>query len=266
MTTESSGRRDNAVQAPTKETGVPSASRPRGRHAGLSAQTIVDTAIRIADQEGISGLSMRKIGAELEVEAMALYHHFSNKAKLFDAIVERLVTSVPLVDLAKSTWGEGLKTYARAQLDALSEHPNLVELVMVRPAVTRGNLALLETLLDYLASAGFPPRRALDMVYTINEVVVMHAALEVSPGRQGKRGESVGHDANDAPEPSPADQDQDLKGEAKQTAQLSGISAENYPRLAEAAQCGRHRFHRARFEFALDALVVGFAAVHSDDQ
>ncbi|HJF77014.1 MAG TPA: TetR/AcrR family transcriptional regulator, partial [Brevibacterium linens] len=75
------------------------AARTRGQHAGLKPESIVRTAIAIADEEGLASVSMRRIGAELKVEAMALYHHFPNKGALLDAVVEQISTSVPPVEI-----------------------------------------------------------------------------------------------------------------------------------------------------------------------
>lgn len=211
-------------------------ARARGQHAGLTAEAIVATAIRLADEEGLPALSMRRLGAELDVEAMALYHHFPNKGALLDAIVEDLATSVPIVDLAGHGWEDGLRTYARAQLETLSAHPRLVELVMSRPAVTTGNLALMESLLTFLQADAFPPASALDIVYSLNELVLIHAVLE----------------AGDDTAPGP-------HGEERWRRHLAGVSAEDFPLLAEAVEANADRAADAQFEFALDALIAGFA-------
>lgn len=209
-----------------------SAARTRGQHAGLRPESIVRTAIAIADEEGLASVSMRRIGARLKVEAMALYHHFPNKDALLDAVVEELSTSAPPLDLVESPWRDALKDYARTQLSTLAEHPNLVDLAMTRPAVTSGNLALLETLVDFLCEAGFSARRGLDMIYTIHELVLMHAAL---------------------------------RGEKRQAAHLDGISEADFPRLVEATAAVARRAPTARFEFALDALIAGFDEVAERD-
>lgn len=222
-------------------------ARSRGQHAGLSAASIVGTAIRIADSEGAGALSMRRIGTELGVEAMALYHHFPNKSAMLDAVVEEIATSVPVADFFASGWETGIRDFARAQLENLSQHPNLVELVMARPAVTSGNLTLLESLIEFLGAAGFSPRRSLDMIYVVNELVLMHAALGAGFGRGARSSAAESTGAK--------------YGETGQAAHLDEVSVESFPRLAEAARGGRDRSPTARFEFALDVLVAGFAEV-----
>jgi AcrR family transcriptional regulator len=212
------------------------ASRSRGQHAGLTARTILQAAIRVADHEGLAALSMRRLGTELGVEAMALYHHFANKEALLDGMVEELATAEPEPHFDRAGWRDGLRDYARVQLAMLAAHPNLVPLVLSRPATTTGNLRLMEALLRSLSAAGFPPRAALDVIYSLNGLILVHAAL----------GAGVGN----APAP---------HGETGQTRRLADLPAQEYPLLAEAARESAGRGPTARFEFTLEALLTGFA-------
>ncbi|MET9711192.1 TetR/AcrR family transcriptional regulator [Nocardiopsis alba] len=211
------------------------AERSRGQHAGLDARTIRRAAIRLVDREGLSALSMRGLGAELGVKAMALYHHFPNKEALLDGMVEEIVTATP-VAVEGGDWQEGLGEYARTRLGDLMEHPNLVPLLLSRPGDTEGNHRMMEELLRLLGAAGFPPVRALDMVYALNALVLVHAALAV--------------DAGGASTP---------VGEAGQNARLMALPPRTYPLLNRAAHEAADRGPTARFEFALEALLSGFA-------
>lgn len=215
-------------------------SRGRGQHAGLSRQGILRAAVRLADREGLAALSMRRLGAELGVEAMAVYHYFPNKAALLDGIVEEVAAEVPMSRFDDSDWREGFRAYARALLDTLVGHPNLVPLAFSRPATTPRNLRAMESLLRWLGTAGFEPRTALDMVYAVNGLTLVHAVLQTGAGG--------------APAP---------HGESGQTSRLAELPAETYPLMAEAARSSATRGPTARFEFALDALLTGFAAARN---
>ena len=48
-------------------------------------------AVALADQSGIESLTMRRLGQELGVEAMSLYHHVANKEALLDGMVDAVV-------------------------------------------------------------------------------------------------------------------------------------------------------------------------------
>ena len=65
--------------------------RTQGERAGLSRELVLDAAVGLVDRHGLDGLSMRKLGATLGVEAMTLYHYFPNKAALIDGLVEWVV-------------------------------------------------------------------------------------------------------------------------------------------------------------------------------
>ena len=58
------------------------------RRRPLDRRTILEAAVRFVDSEGLDALSMRKLGAELGVEAMSLYNHVPNKGALLDGMVE----------------------------------------------------------------------------------------------------------------------------------------------------------------------------------
>ncbi|MDF2735321.1 MAG: TetR family transcriptional regulator, partial [Chloroflexota bacterium] len=53
--------------------------KPPQRRIPLTRDRVLDAAMNLADQSGLEGLSMRKLGQALGVEAMALYYHFANK-------------------------------------------------------------------------------------------------------------------------------------------------------------------------------------------
>lgn len=74
--------------------------RPRqsDKRPPLSLDLIADAALELVDREGLGALSMRRIGAALGVEAMALYHHFPNKEALIEAMLRR-GSSVPIPNL-----------------------------------------------------------------------------------------------------------------------------------------------------------------------
>lgn len=60
----------------------------RGATAGFSRDRVLASALDVVDRDGLSGLSMRKLGAELGVEAMALYRYAPSKDALLDGLVE----------------------------------------------------------------------------------------------------------------------------------------------------------------------------------
>jgi AcrR family transcriptional regulator len=101
------------------------ASRSSGRRP-LTIESIAEAALKLIDREGLSALSMRRIAAELGVEAMAIYHHLPNKEALIEAVVEHGTpgTLPPL----RGDWRSDLRALANAVHQQFSAHPALLPL------------------------------------------------------------------------------------------------------------------------------------------
>ncbi|MFF7456242.1 TetR/AcrR family transcriptional regulator C-terminal domain-containing protein [Kitasatospora sp. NPDC008115] len=57
----------------------------------LDRAQVVDTALRLLDETGLDGLTLRRIATELDVKAPALYWHFANKQALLDEMATEML-------------------------------------------------------------------------------------------------------------------------------------------------------------------------------
>nr|WP_221308478.1 TetR/AcrR family transcriptional regulator [Nocardiopsis mwathae] len=142
----------------------------------MSAERIITEALRIIDGQGLRRLTMRRLGDALEVEAMAVYHHFPlGKEQLFDAIVE-YVTDVsrpertgtegtdgdadggtaPAGEAAQDDrpWDERLRSWAHDYRAALLRHSGALPLFIHRRPDTEAALHALELHYAAFAEAG----------------------------------------------------------------------------------------------------------------
>jgi len=73
----------------------------RKRARPLTPDGIVAAALALVQQDGLAGLSTRRLGQCLDCEAMSIYHHFPSKQHLLDAMVDHTLASVeePPADL-----------------------------------------------------------------------------------------------------------------------------------------------------------------------
>lgn len=99
----------------------------RGRKARLVLADVVTAAVRIADQDGLETLSMRRVAGELGVGAMSLYTYVPGRAELVDLMVDQVFGELvlPENDLG---WREGLAQYARETWRLHLRHPWLLQL------------------------------------------------------------------------------------------------------------------------------------------
>jgi AcrR family transcriptional regulator len=122
--------------------------------APLTRDRIIEAAISYADEHGVESLSMRKLGAELGVEAMALYNHVDNKDDIHDGMIDYVFSSIelPQTDLG---WRDDLRFIGDSGMAQFSAHGWVVTLLMTRGNFGPGALRFMDHVLGILADAGF---------------------------------------------------------------------------------------------------------------
>src|SRR5690349_12652952 len=144
------------------------ATRPRARKP-LTRARVLDKAIALADKDGIEGLSMRKLGQSLGVEAMSLYNHVANKGELVAAMVDRVVEQFELPDDGRRD--DAIRRCAGSAYDLLHEHPWACSLA-VAPSDARliggPRIQYMEWLLRRFREAGFSAELAYSAYHTVD--------------------------------------------------------------------------------------------------
>ena len=105
-------------------------ARPR---SGLSTQAIVDTAIAIADVDGLDAVSIRRVAAILEVRPMSLYTHIVSKDELLALMANELMGTLLVEEPLPEDWREALTLIARRSFTMFASHPWLLALLARRP-------------------------------------------------------------------------------------------------------------------------------------
>lgn len=96
--------------------------RQPGTRIPLTKQLVVQVAIEIADNDGLEALSMRRLGRELNVEAMALYYHYTNKNELIEDMLNAVHSEIITPDNDVADWREAMRARAESVLDVVSRH------------------------------------------------------------------------------------------------------------------------------------------------
>ena len=90
--------------------------------AGLSKQRVVVEAIRLADREGVDGLSMRRLAGALGAGAMSLYYYVASKEELLDAMIDVLFEEIELPP-EETDWQSAMRRWAVSARQVLARHP-----------------------------------------------------------------------------------------------------------------------------------------------
>src|SRR4051794_35099827 len=126
----------------------------KSKDAPLAAERIVDTALRIADADGLAELSMRRVAGELGVTAMALYRHVGGKDQLIDLIVAQVLSAVPEPDPA-GDWRKEMLRFFYTTHELLIEHPAVAHSMAQRPLAGERTTLIADRALETLLAAGF---------------------------------------------------------------------------------------------------------------
>ena len=126
---------------------------PAERRAPLSRERVLQTAFRLADEGGLESLTMRKLGRELGVEAMALYYYFANRDQIVDGMVDLVFAEIDL-PAGDGDWKAAMRRRAISLRDVLLRHRWAIGLMESRRNGGPANLRHHDAVIGSLRAGG----------------------------------------------------------------------------------------------------------------
>lgn len=117
---------------------------------------VVAHAVTVLDEYGLADLTMRRLGAELDVRPSALYHHFANKQSLLAAVADELLDRT-LRPATSQEWSARVTESCTGLRDALLAWRDGAEVVATVHAFGLGGARALAHLDEALDGAGLDP-------------------------------------------------------------------------------------------------------------
>ncbi|WP_244903847.1 TetR/AcrR family transcriptional regulator [Ornithinimicrobium cerasi] len=136
-------------------------------------------AIRLADREGVDGLSMRRLAGALGAGAMSLYHYVASKEELLDAMIDAMFEEIELPP-EQIDWQAAMRRRAVSTRQVLVEHPWANGLMGSRTTPGPANLRHHEAVTACLRRAGFSVLMATHANWLLDSYVYGHALQETS--------------------------------------------------------------------------------------
>ncbi len=158
----------------------PPAKRAKKPRRPLDKEAIELAALALIDKDGLGELSMRRLGKKLGVEAMSLYHHYPSKAHLLDALLDRLIATLPVPDPARP-WRERAREICFAYRALAAKHPRFAPFIITHRMNTRVTLTWLESMVSSFADAGFDAENGA-RAFRIVGYFLMGAILDENSG------------------------------------------------------------------------------------
>jgi AcrR family transcriptional regulator len=214
----------------------------RGPKPALSIERIAQAAIKVADADGLSAVSMQRVAGELGFTKMALYRYVPGKAELIALMVDTAAGAPPLLDGGSGDWREQLGEWARRLLAVLQRHPWLLDATVGPRIMGPNELGWLEHAVAALDGTGLDGGERMDAVV----VIVGHVRTIAQQSRT----------ATGPPQHKPEEQLGTV------IAELLRTHGDRYPALTAAlASASRHGSQDKALEFGLERIFDGLGVL-----
>jgi AcrR family transcriptional regulator len=157
-----------------------------GPKPAYSRTQITETAIRIADAEGLEAATMRRIAAEIGAGAMSLYRYVPSRDDLVELMADRVMGEIDVTGMPSGDWRADLTRYSDGLRAMWLRHPWIATGQRSLPSFGPNQLVLIERLMG-----------ALDAFVSIDENLALTAMLnsyiegtvreEISSAREFRR-------------------------------------------------------------------------------
>jgi TetR/AcrR family transcriptional regulator, tetracycline repressor protein len=155
----------------------------------LNAVTILDTAADLIEREGVDAFTMRGLAEELDVAATSIYWHVGGRDKLFDSLVDRLLSEMAQLPDEGGTPVERIASLARSQRRALIDRQHLLAIAHERNRTPVLFLPIQQKLAALLAELNVKGIKGALALRAVQVHVISSAVMQFSAVRGAKHDE-----------------------------------------------------------------------------
>src|SRR5262245_45434423 len=221
---------------------------PRERKEPLTTERIVDTALEMMRRDGYDAVSMRSLARALDTGPASLYQHVRNRDELDQLVIDRIATLIDVPEPDPENWAEQLKQLLRDTLALYRAHPGSARAAMGQVPTMEGTMRVAEGMMAICLAGGISPQAAAwmcDSASLFVSAIAYEESIWISRENSTKAGEEPDHGAID-----------------EQMLQFwQQLPAAQFPMLAKYSAEMTNGDGEDRFEFGIDMLVSGLAAV-----
>ncbi|TFV96509.1 TetR/AcrR family transcriptional regulator [Leifsonia flava] len=150
----------------------------RGPKRELSIERIVETAIEIADAEGLGAVSMSRVATTLGFTTMSLYRYVTSKDDLL-VLMEDTASEMPIpAEDDTVPWRDGVRRWVLAVRGVYRDHPWIARVPVRGAPMTPNNLLAADWLLRELRPLPLDDSEKMSSLLLLTSYVRATAALE----------------------------------------------------------------------------------------
>ncbi len=216
----------------------------RGPKPGLTLQQIIDSAIKIADADGLAALSMRRVADQLGVGTMSLYTYVPGKAELIDVMQDTVVGEAARSDSAAGGWRAKLELLAREDWALYRRHPWALQVERIRRVPGPNEIEAFDSALSAVSGIGLTASEMVAAVTLVVGYVQGHARHAVETAQTERR--------------TGVTDDQFWSG---RTALYEKFDCDRFPALTSVWEAGGFDEPEDNFEFGLQRVLDGIEKI-----
>ncbi|WP_029901044.1 TetR/AcrR family transcriptional regulator [Nocardia brasiliensis] len=213
---------------------APVSRRARPAKAPLSRAVIIETGLRILDQDGLAALTMRRVAQDLDTGAASLYVYVANRDDLMAAMLDHVLGMIE--QPVGGTWRERLVALVQSAIAVMSRHEGVALVALGSIPTGENALVLVDRMLALLAEGGVAEQTnswAVDLLFLY---MTAAAAEQSAYNTKGMRAE---------------------QHIAEVTARYAALPAERYPMVVSMRESLTSGDGDARAQWALRVLIDG---------
>ena len=146
----------------------------------VGAEVVLDAAARIIELDGVAALTMRGLAEQLGVAVTSIYWHVGGRDKLFDSLVDRLLSEMAQLPVEGDTAVERIASLARSQRTLLIQRQHLLAIAHERDRTPLLFLPIQRTLAALLAELGVTGTDAALILRAVQVHVISSAVMQFS--------------------------------------------------------------------------------------
>lgn len=141
----------------------------------LQRETVARAALRLVDEVGLDGLTIRRLAAYLNIQNPSLYWHFKNKQELLNCMAELILADF-FAELHEpepnQDWADWLNIYAHQLRDMMLAYRDGARIVAEADPARSAFFEGFEWALNVLRHAGFDGNEATIAVITLQNYIL----------------------------------------------------------------------------------------------
>lgn len=138
----------------------------------LTRDRVIGAGMEVADVDGLSAVTMRRVAASLDVEAMSLYHYVSGKEALLDGLVEAVIAQFGNGLAVDGDWRAAMRHRCLGAREVMRAHPWAPSLIASRTTIPQSLFLYFDGVLATMVDGGLDHHLAHRGLHALGTMVL----------------------------------------------------------------------------------------------